>query len=182
MIGLGLGGVLSLYSIQNIHGFGALQIGQWTAWPQAGSQNADPYTKAKVAAAGEVPLGASEGIVFHAKTDKTGKRLLLECNYHVSGRTPPARLWTISIHNDDGTTVGKNLSLYSKLLSQTLVRQQDGRFTITVSPEASPGNWLRTRGNGVYQLILRLYDSPLTSTRGIVDPEMPEISLLGCPS
>ena len=46
LIGLFVGGGLAWLSIQNNHGFGTLSIGQWTAWPLAGSVNADPYSKA----------------------------------------------------------------------------------------------------------------------------------------
>ncbi|MEE9314644.1 MAG: DUF1214 domain-containing protein [Rhizobiaceae bacterium] len=182
VIGLGLGGYISQYSIQTNHGFGALTIGQWTAWPAAGSVKADPYTKAKVAAEGEVPLGAAEGIAFHATTDEAGMKLRLRCQYRLSGQTPLARFWTISIHNLDGGAGDSGNKHYSTLLSQSLVREADGRFVLHTGPTLTAGNWLETDGQGEFQLILRLYDSPITSTRGIVDPGMPSINLLECKS
>ena len=87
-----LGGALAWMSIQKNHGFGTLTIGQWTAWPLAGSVNADPYSKAKVAAAGDVPLGAAEGLAFHARLDRRGNTLKRNCQYQLTGLTPPARL------------------------------------------------------------------------------------------
>ena len=53
------------------HGFifGAVTAGAWTAWPTAGSADADPYSLATLARTGEVPLGAGEGIAFTAEDD-----------------------------------------------------------------------------------------------------------------
>ena len=182
LLGLTLGGVLSWYSIQNNHGFGALKIGQWTAWPHAGSRDSDPYTKAKVAAEGEVPLGAAEGIAFHARFDSVGDPLKRHCQYRLIGQTPPGRFWTLSAHNlNRGVSLNNNRKPES-LISRSLLRQNDGRFVLEVGPELAIGNWLETSGKGSYELILRLYDSPITSTSGIVDPEMPMITQLRCVS
>ncbi|MFD0915878.1 DUF1214 domain-containing protein [Pseudahrensia aquimaris] len=178
--GLVLGGLLSKLSIENNLGFGALKIGQWTAWPQAGSRDADPYTKAKVAADGEVPLGAAEGIAFHGRTDETGEPLNLKCSYLLQGSTPNARLWTLAAHRNDGSAVGNGLGNAASLVSRNIVRDQSGRFSITVGPQLAAGNWLQTSGDGPFELVFRLYDSPVTASGGIVDPEMPIIRLMGC--
>lgn len=180
LIGLSVGGTLSWYSIQTNQGFGALKIGQWTAWPLAGSIEADPYTKAKVAAEGEVPLGAAEGLAFHAREDEAGRLLLRECQYQLAGQTPPARFWTLSAHSEDGGLLNERAVENRSLLSQEILRDGDGRFSLQTGPKLSAGNWLKLQGTGPYQLILRLYDSPITSTSGIVDPEMPTITRLGC--
>ncbi|MEL7273042.1 MAG: DUF1214 domain-containing protein [Pseudomonadota bacterium] len=180
LIGLAGGGALSWVSIQNNHGFGALTVGRWTAWPLAGSRDADPYTRAKVAADGEVPLGAAEGLAFHALTDEAGRALRRQCQYRLSGQTPPARYWTLAAHGLTGAVLGDGPVDASRLISHKMLRSSDGRFSLEVGPRLAGGNWLAVRGQGEYQLILRLYDSPITSTRGIVDPEMPRIELLGC--
>ena len=181
-MGLGLGGALSKVSIEDNLGFGALTIGQWTAWPAAGSQTADPYTKAKVAAAGEVPLGAAEGIAFHGKNDLDGNPLKLNCSYNISGQTPDARLWTLAAHHPDGSVVQTTAGLAAALSSRSVVREPSGRFVILTGNELASGNWLETTGTGTYELIFRLYDSQITANAGLVDPEMPIISLLRCSS
>ena len=175
-----IGGGLSMLSIQSNLGFGAAIIGQWSAWPQAGSRNADPYTKAKVAAAGEVPLGAAEGIAFHAKTDNRGEPLRLECTYRDSGNTPQAPLWTLTAHDPTGAVVASRTGKASTLISRGIVRDATGRFLITVSPVLAGGNWIETHGVGPFELIFRLYDTPSTSTSGLNNPEMPELILAGC--
>lgn len=182
VVGLGLGGALSALSIQNNHGFGALNIGQWTAWPQAGSSEADPYTKAKVASDGEVPLGAAEGAAFHGRTDSDNRPLDLKCQYAIAGQTPLARFWTLTAHKLSGdiiTTVSQDPSV---IRSRTIIRQPNGSFKISVGPRMSGGNWLETSGIGKFELVFRLYDTQITSSSGLVDPEMPVISIIGCDS
>ncbi|PCH46692.1 MAG: DUF1214 domain-containing protein [Hyphomicrobiales bacterium] len=182
LLGLGLGGVLSVVSIQNNLGFGAVTIGQWTAWPQAGSRDADPYTKAKVAANGEVPLGAAEGIAFHSRLDSKGEALALNCQYQITGQTPPARFWTLTAHNIDGSIVGTPSGGAATIHSRNIIRQSSGKIVVMTGPFMSGGNWVETSGKGPYELVLRLYDTQITSTSGLLDPEMPEIILMGCQS
>jgi len=179
-LGLGLGGILSSVSIQDNLGFGSLKIGQWTAWPNAGSKNADPYTKAKVAAAGEIPLGAAEGIAFHGKTDADGAPLKLNCSYKINGQTPLSRLWTLAAHKLDGSAVTNSNGKASATNSRTIIRDRSGRFDIVSSSQLSSGNWLETSGEGQFELIFRLYDTQITANAGLVKPEMPSISLLRC--
>ena len=175
-----VGGALTWLSIQNNHGFGTLNIGQWTAWPLAGSVNADPYSTAKVAAAGDVPLGAAEGLAFHARLDRQGNALRRNCQYQLSGITPPARLWTLTAHDMKNRVLFKSNGRPSHLLSRQLLRQPDGRFNIVAGPDLAAGNWLEVDGQGPYQLIIRLYDSPITGTGRITDAEMPSVALVGC--
>ena len=68
----------------------------------------------------------------------------------------------------------------SHLLSRQLLRQPDGRFNIVAGPDLAAGNWLEVDGQGPYQLIIRLYDSPITGTGRITDAEMPSVALVGC--
>ena len=180
-LGLLLAGGLSWYSIQNNHGFGALNVGVWTAWPQVGNVNSDPYTIAKVAVDGTVPLGAAEGLAFHARQDETGERLKRECRYRLTGNTPPARLWTLSANDENGSAVTNRESRPSSVFSQNLIRVADGSFDIHAGPIVEAGNWLSVTGEGPYDLVLRLYDTPLTANAGLVEPIMPRIVPLGCP-
>ena len=191
-IGLFLGGTLAWLSIQKNHGFGTLSIGQWTAWPQAGSVNADPYSRAKVAADGDVPLGAAEGLAFHALSDRRGNSLRRNCQYRLSGLTPPARMWTLAAHDLNDRVLVRSDGLASNLISRQLLRESDGSFEINVGPNLAAKNWLEIDGDGdggdsggngeSYKLILRLYDSPITSAGRVADATMPEVARLRCPS
>ena len=96
-IGLSIGGASAWYSMQRSHGIGGINIGAWTAWPFAGGAEADPYTVAKVARDGTIPLGATEGLAFEAQSDSDGERLNFNCNYILSGLTPPAPVVDIDL-------------------------------------------------------------------------------------
>ena len=48
--------------------FGAMSIGSWTAYPQSGSAEIDPYARASIARTGELPMGLGDGVSFIAKT------------------------------------------------------------------------------------------------------------------
>ena len=185
LIGLGIGGAVSWLSIQNRLGFGALRLGAWTSWPLAGSAGADPYTRAKVAAEGEIPLGAAEGIAFLARTDDAGEPLRRECRYTLVGRTPPARFWTLSAHDLSGAALAHRAgspAAQRGLVSRELLREADGSVQVTVGRGAGAANWLPTQGSGPYQLVLRLYDAQLAATEGNRSDLMPAIRFAGCPA
>jgi hypothetical protein len=160
--------------------FGAVRVGVWTAWPQEGSPQADPYSVAMLARTGEVPLGAGEGLSFTATTDGEGKALAGQCTYTVSGETPAARLWTLTAYDGSGRLMA-NVAHRSGFHSREIVRRADGSFVVIVSPTVQPGNWLPTAPVESIKLVLRLYDTPLTTGNQIADLTMPVISRVSCP-
>ena len=180
MIGLVLGGLTAQYSIQRSHGLGAINIGQWSAWPFVGGSEIDPYTAAKVAADGTIPLGAAEGLSFEAIYDKDGELLRKECYYSIAGITPPARLWTLAAYEPTGEFVSSSDKEISAIFSGNTVRFPDASFQILAGKNPKAGNWLPVKGNGPFKLVLRLYDTPITSSSGLVNPTMPEIRKTGC--
>ena len=178
--GLSLGAAAAWYSIQRNHGFGALNIGVWTAWPSAGDVKSDPYTRAKVAAEGEVPLGAAEGLAFHATVDEQGKPLRQECQYDIAGQTPLARLWTLTAHDLGGAVIYRDNDSPASLVSRNLSRNPDGSIKLQIGNTASQSNWMRLNGSGPYQIVLRLYDSQLSRASDVSETSMPTVRLLSC--
>jgi len=62
------------------------------------------------------------------------------------------------------------------------VRRADGNFDLVVAPRAQPGNWLPTAGIERYELILRLYDTPVgVSTKAGREVPMPDVVTRSCP-
>lgn len=181
-LGLVIGAGLSVASIRNENALAALTIGQWTAWPKAGSRDADPYTRARMAALGEVPLGAAEGIAFHGRQDQDGNPLLLECTYRLQGETPNARFWTLSAQGKDSRSLRNDSGRVSATHSRRLLFRADGTFDLSVGPAAQPGNWMETSGQGPFELVLRLYDSQFSGSSDLATPRMPSIRLMGCGS
>ena len=178
--GLSLGAAATWYSIQRNHGLGALNIGVWTAWPSAGDVKSDPYTRAKVAAEGEVPLGAAEGLAFHATLDEQGKPLRQECQYNISGQTPLARLWTLTAHTLEGTVLRRENKSPASIVSRNLSRHSDGSMSLQIGKTVSASNWIKLNGNGPYQIVLRLYDSQLGTASNVSETSMPTVRLLSC--
>ncbi len=179
-IGLVLGASTAWYSIKNNSGIGGIQAGPWTAWPFAGGAAADPYTMAKVSRDGIIPLGATEGLAFEATSDDQERPLTLSCDYNISGITPPSKLWTLAVYDQNGNSINPAQGGNSALHSGKLLRFPDGSFRISVSKNPQPGNWLSITGDGDFYFVLRVYDTPVTSTSGQVKPQMPNIIRRDC--
>jgi hypothetical protein len=160
--------------------YGGITLGSWTAWPRVGTPTIDPYARAMIARSGELPVGSGDGIAFHAKTDDAGRLLDGRCDVTVSGITPQARYWTITLYDPQGRLIANSLQRYG-FTSQEISRLADGTFEIIVGPRARPGNWLPTGAIERYSLVLRLYDTPIgVATRSGRDAPMPTIVQRGC--
>ena len=160
--------------------FGSLSVGSWTAWPKNGSVDIDPYARATIARTGELPIGVGDGVAFYARTDDAGNNFDGRCTFTVSGLTPAARYWTLTLYNLDGGLVPNAIDRHG-FTSQEIVRQINGQFVINVAPRARPGNWLPTGGIERYVLVWRLYDTPIgVATRTTKEGPMPAVTRTGC--
>jgi len=160
--------------------FGALNIGAWTAWPKSGSVDIDPYARASIARSGELPVGMGDGVAFYAHTDDAGNNFDGRCTFTIGGMTPAARYWTLTLYDPDGKLVANAIDRHD-FTSDEIVRDSDGRFTITVAPLARPGNWLPTGGIEKFMLVWRLYDTPIgVANRTTKEGPMPAIVRKGC--
>lgn len=161
--------------------FDAVTIGAWTAWPKTGTADIDPYARAAVARSGELPIGSGDGVAFVARNDEKGRPLDGRCDVSVSGVTPAARFWTLTLYDHQGQLVSNSLQRYG-FTSQEIVRSADGSFDIRIAPRSRAGNWLPTGGLDRYLLVMRFYDTPVgVSTRSQRDAPMPSIATVGCP-
>nr|WP_249129015.1 MULTISPECIES: DUF1214 domain-containing protein [Bradyrhizobium] len=159
---------------------GALTIGPWTARPRTGTADVDPYSRATIVRNGELPIGTGDGVAFTATADDKKKPLDGRCDVVVSGVTPPARFWTLTLYDRKGHLVANTLQRYG-FTSQEIVRGSDGTFEIRIASRSRAGNWLPTGGIERYALMLRLYDTPVgVATRTQRDAPMPTISTVGC--
>jgi hypothetical protein len=160
--------------------FGALTIGSWTAWPKTGTTEADPYARASIARTGRLPIALGDGLTFLAKTDDKGRWLDGRCDVVLSGVTPAARFWTLTLYNPDGELVANSINRYD-FTSQEIVRRADGSFEIVIAPRASSGNWLPTGGIERYILALRFYDTAVgVATKEGREIPMPAIKTGSC--
>jgi hypothetical protein len=161
--------------------FSALTIGSWSAWPKTGTVDAEPYARATIARTGQLPIALGDGVSFTAQTDDSGKLLDGRCDVVLSGVTPAARFWTLTLYNSTGELVANSVNRYG-YTSQEIVRHADGSFEIAVAPRANSGNWLPTGGVERYALVLRFYDTAVgVSTKAGRELPMPAVNTRGCP-
>jgi hypothetical protein len=160
--------------------FGSMTVGAWTARPKTGSVDIDPYARATIARTGELPLGTGDGVAFYARTDDAGNVLDGRCAFTISGATPTARYWTLTLYDRNGRLVANTLDRHG-FTSTEIVRDTEGRFNISVAPRARPGNWLPTGGIERYVLVWRLYDTPVgVASRTSKQDPMPAVTRKAC--
>lgn len=180
LLGFGLGAGSAYWIVNADYPFGRVRAGPWTAWPRAGSRDADPYMRAIVARQGDLPLGLGEGLALTATEDSAGQPLEARCRYSLGAATPPARSWTLALYDAEGRPLRSDWG-WSGLTSAEIVRDREGRFAVTLARDASPGNWIRMPEGGRVSLTLRLYDTPVAGGSAALDPALfPSIERLGC--
>ena len=158
-----------------------LTVGAWTARPKIGTAEIDPYARAEIERRGELQLALGDGVAFVARTDDADRPLDGRCDVVVSGVTPAARFWTLTLYDAKGHLVANSLQRYG-FTSQEIIRASDGAFEVRVAARSRSGNWLPTGGIERYALMLRLYDTPVgVATRTQRDAPMPSIATMGCP-
>jgi len=179
-IAIGGGGGSVWYALKAQDGVGAIRIGQWTAFPEIGTQAADPYSKARVAREGVLTLGRAEGLSFIAERDAGGDQLRRECAYMIEGGFPTARFWTLYAADQSLGVVDTDRPRLAALQSYQVLRQPDNSVIITVGNRPAPGNWLLTEGSGRMYFVLTFYDTPIASSTGLSDVTLPRIVKAGC--
>src|ERR1700686_1579761 len=101
--------------------------GPWPARPRTGPSDIDPYSRAPIPRNGDLPIGTGDGVAFTARADDKKKLLDGRCDIVVSGVTPPARFWTLTLYDNKGHLVANTLERYG-FTSQEIVRGADGSF------------------------------------------------------
>ena len=180
-VALAIGFGFSWYALSDGRLFGAIDVGPWTAWRDAGSPTPDPYTRAFVSRNGALQLGASEGLQFVATTDSDGQRLDRGCRYRVDGTTPVAAFWTLVPTAPDGTLIARPGGP-AAFHSARIARAGDGSMQLYVSRTLSPYNWLEISGNGPFALALTLYDTSTFIGAGPTIATLPAIIREACAS
>jgi hypothetical protein len=180
-IAAGVGLSATWFALTHGAAAGGVTIGAWTFWPRVGTPAIDPYARAAVARSGELPIGSGDGVAFYSWSDDSGNTLDGRCDVTVSGITPQARYWTLTLYDLEGHLMANAVQRHG-FTSQEIIRKSDGSFEIEVGPRARPGNWLPTGGVERYMLLLRLYDTPVgVATRSGRDTPMPNVAERDCP-
>lgn len=179
-VSIGGGGYSLWHVLQAREGVGVVTVGRWTAFPDMGTLDSDPYSKARVAREGVLALGRAEGLSFTAERDSSGNLLQRQCDYRVDGTVPAARFWTLYAADQASVAITSGGQRQAALHSLELLRFKDDEIVIQVGPRPSPGNWLDVDGSGRMVLVLTLYDTPIASSTGLADVKLPDIVRVGC--
>lgn len=171
-------GVLSANLVINLApSFLWIQNDVWRTSLVAGSEQADPYTRAIVAKNYLYVLNRSEAIYFIATSD--GERDLdRNCDYKLVGKDLPARWWSITAYGEDNFLIPNEHNIYS-VTSSNVVKNGDS-WEIYVSKEPKEKNWIPLRGEGKFYLTLRLYNPESIVYDKITEIELPKIIREGC--
>jgi hypothetical protein len=161
-------------------GIGAVQIGDWTAFPDVGTPHADTYSKARFAREGGLALGRAEGIVFVAQRDTEGRVLRRDCSYAIEGTIPSSRFWTLYAADAQRVVLPPAIRRVPALHSYEMLRTTDGAIRIAISSHPEPGNWLGVAGTGPMQLVLTLYDTPAATAARVFEIELPQVLRTAC--
>jgi len=180
LIAIGGGAGSVWYALGTVGGLGALTVGGWTAYPQAGGGNADPYSKARIAREAELPLGRAEGLAFIAERDSANAPLRRNCTYRVEGNIPQSRFWTLYAAGPGNRALPAVGDRARGASAFEVVRQPDNSVLISISRHPAPLNWLAISGDGPMTLVLTLYDTPVTSNENIGEIELPQVLRVGC--
>jgi len=180
MCGLALGLLATWAALDAGYGFGPLVVGPWTAWPQTGVPDIDPYARAALARRGEAPPARGLGIAFVARTDSAGEPLDGRCVYRISSPAPPARFWTLGLFDSDGAPLVNDAQRYA-YTSGEILRREGGGFDIEVSRSALPGNWLSPGKARSFVIALRLYDTSIDVAAKPDPSTFPSIVRRFCP-
>jgi len=175
---VGLGG--TWYALTYEKGVETVIAGPWRAVIEVGTVEPNPYARAVLARTGAIPMVATESIVFRTSTDSRGELLRGACVYRLRGDVIEARWWTLTVTDEKGRQPIRDPGTHA-MTSVGVVRDQEGKFEIVLSPTARPGNWLSTGGMPRLALALRLYDTPLYVNGGLDDIVLPSIAREQCP-
>jgi hypothetical protein len=180
VIAIGGGASSVWYTLDRQDGFEAVKIGGWTAFPEIGTPEADPYSQARTARQGILTLGRAEGISFIAQYDSSGERLRQSCSYIFEGSFPPARFWTLYAADENLSALDSHARRPSALHSYEVLREAENGVSIATGPHPAPGNWLMIRGAGAMLLVLTLYDTSIASSTGVADVDLPRVTKVAC--
>jgi len=147
-----------------------LRAGPWSAWYSAGSPDADPYTKARVARSGRLPVVSTTQMEFIARTDGNGDPLEAACHYSVIIPEVSALWWSLALYNGEGDLIESRAGRHA-FNSKNALPDSKGDVTVALGPSPRAGYWLPTGGGGNLMLVFKVFRP--YDTADLASGEMP---------
>ncbi len=137
----------------------SIHNGPWQTSLTAGSQQADPYTRASIAIHYLLALNPSEVIYYSAYTDDAGEPLQADCTYRIDGKAMEARWWSITAYGADDFLIPNTWNRYS-YDSDNVKYDADKNFVIYVSKAQQTGDWLPLGDQKTFSLSASIQPRP----------------------
>lgn len=177
--GIGLGFLTASAAVDGDLGPSRITNGPWRTWLVSGATRVNPYVRAHFALTGELPLRSSEVFILNANVDSEGDTLSGECTYRIDSPQIATRWWSLTVYDANGQLIETPARRYS-FNSRNVMRGRNGDFTIRLSPQAQPGNWIPTGNAGRILVTLRLYNAEAELGDNISTAPLPTIKRLEC--
>lgn len=181
LVALAAGLASANMALERGFGFQKETSGPWSGWVRATAPEADPYTRAHFGRNGTLPPPPLEGLLFMANSDSGGDPLVGTCRYRITGAMPPARRWTVSVYDENGSVVANPANRYG-FSNRNVIYHSDGKVTILLASGPQPWNWLPISATGRFTVSLAVYDTPLATEAFLIDTTLPAIQKLECVS
>lgn len=159
-----------------------VQHGPWSAWYAAGMPDADPYTKARVARSGTLPVVSTTEMKFIAHTDGEGSELVSSCHYRVRVPEVPASWWSLAVYDAAGNLI-ENPAGRHAFNSKNVIAGRDGEVNIALAPSPRAGYWLPSGDGRNLTLIFRVlrpYDTADLASGEMPVEILPRIDRVSC--
>ena len=187
--GVFIGGFSALWMGGMIPGgpsFGAaMELDGWISDWSVGSENANPYVRARIARHGLLALTKQEAVYFIKDTDDDGDQLRETCSYKVSGGAMPADWWSLTLYDSDSRLpMNEDAALsFDATKAASIAPGDASNWAFLVAPTRQAqddAGWVSSQAAGEFDLTLRLY-KPTEAL--LADPQtltVPTIERLSC--
>lgn len=177
-----IGMLSSWFAVHRGLPFNTEKSGAWVVWRYAGQATSEPYTRARFAMSGGLPISGDRIIRLEARFDDSGRRLHSSCVYEISGTSFEAQWWSLAVFDASGRLIPNAAQRYG-LNSATAAIGADGTFRIRLSRDAHSGNWLPTGAAGRMVVILEVQEPEAAGADGerdLGDLSPPSIKRISC--
>jgi hypothetical protein len=173
-ITLGIG--VAIFRIANIENSDAFfHNGSWIG------SNSLPLGKnnlvtAQITVFGLFALPSEEAIYLFARRDDKNELLSGDADYEIFGNINQmkAKYWSITIYGKDLYLIENEVDKFS--FNQSNVQADSlGNFSILVSAKRHERNWLPSKSNGRFNLVLRIYDGEKQFISNLEQADLPKI-------